>query len=148
MPSRIASPEQMRQAVADYIAAVHHAYLGATRSAETAALAAAGEFTVLAVAAGDLHLIATTQTLPPVKGRMVETAAERGPLRWRLRFYDQVVAPALASTATGADAGADVRRALGVDAWLYHLVASGDAGLSPHNAFHAGVALATGEARP
>jgi hypothetical protein len=147
MPARIASPEQMRQAVADYVTAVHRAYLEALRS-EAAALAATGEFTILAAAAGDLHLIATAQTLPRAEGRMVEMAGELGPLRWRLRFYDRVVAPTLASIATGSDADADVRRALGVDTWLYHLVASADAGLSPHNAFHAGVALATGEAGP
>jgi hypothetical protein len=154
MPARIASPEQMRQAVADYVAAVHRAYLGATAGlapevAEALPLRAAGNFAVLAVGAGDLHLIATEQELAPVHGREVETAGELGLLGWRLRFYDPVVVPELATITSGSgpDASGEVRRVLGLDTWLYHLVASPSAGLSPHNAVHAGAALAQGHVR-
>jgi hypothetical protein len=154
MPARIVSPEQMRQAVADYVTAVHRAYLAATaglapEAAKALPLRAAGEFSVLAVGAGGLHLIATARALPPIRGRVVETPGELGPLRWRLRFYDPVVVPELASLAgsAGADAGDEVRRTLGVESWLYHLVASPRAGLSAHNALHAGAALGQGHAR-
>ncbi len=154
MSARIASPEQMRQAVADYVTAVHRAYLGATAGlapevAEALPLLSAGEFSVLAVGAGGLHLIATARALPPIRGRVVEAGGELGPLRWRLRFYDPVVVPELASLAggAGADPGDEVRRTLGVETWLYHLVASPSAGLSPHNALHAGTALGHGHAR-
>ncbi len=153
MSSRIASPEQMRQAVADYVTAVHRAYLVATAGlapevVNALPLPAAGEFSVLAVGAGGLHLIATARPLPPIRGRVVEVAGEFGPLRWQLRFYDPVVVPELALAGdSGADAGDEVRRTLGVESWLYHLVASPSAGLSPHNAVHAGAALARGHVR-
>ncbi|MGH8971614.1 MAG: hypothetical protein ACRD0C_00210 [Acidimicrobiia bacterium] len=154
-PSKIGSPEQMRQAVADYVTAVHRAYLAATAGLAPELVAAlplpaAGEFSVLAVGAGNLHLIATAQAPAPAQGRVVEMDGAVGPLRWRLRFYDPVVVPALASVggaAVGPDAGDEVRRVLGVDVWLYHLVASPGAGLSPHNAAHAGAALAQGHVR-
>lgn len=154
MPATIASPEEMRQAVADYVTAVHRAYLGATAGlapemGKALPLRAAGEFSVLAVGAGGLHLIATARPLPPIRGRVVEAKGELGPLRWRLRFYDPAVVPELASLAGGAvaDSGDEVRRTLGVESWLYHLIASPSAGLSPHNALHAGTALGHGHAR-
>ena len=165
MPARIASPEQMRRAVADYVTAVHRAYLGATAGlapevVDALPLPAAAEFSVLAVGAGNLHLIATAQAPALPEGalglatetslREVEMGGALGPLRWRLRFYDPVVVPALASvggTLAGPDAGDEVRRVLGVGAFLYHLVASPGAGLSPHNAVHAGAALAQGHVR-
>jgi hypothetical protein len=162
MPTRIGSPEQMRQAVADYVTAVHRAYLGATaglaaEAAEALPLRATGEFSVLAVGAGGLHLIATARALPPIRAALAPSEAasvrveaaegEVGPLRWRLRFYDPVVVPELVSLVGGADACDEVRRILGVESWLYHLVASPRAGLSPHNALHAGTALGHGHAR-
>jgi hypothetical protein len=154
MTETIASPEQMRQAVADYVTAIHRAYLASTaglapEAAKSLPLPAAGEFSVLAVGVADLHLIATAQALAPVRGREVETCGELGPLRWRLRFYDPVVVPELASLSGPAGPGADekVRRTLGLDTWLYHLVASPGAGLSSHNALHAGAALAHGHSR-
>ncbi|MGH9005080.1 MAG: hypothetical protein ACRDYV_18310, partial [Acidimicrobiia bacterium] len=75
MSSRIASPEQMRQAVADYVTAVHRAYLAVTAGlapevVNALPLPAAGEFSVLAVGAGGLHLIATARPLPPIRGRV------------------------------------------------------------------------------
>lgn len=144
----------MRQAVADYVATVHRAYLSATAQLEphvarALPLRTAGEFSVLAVGAGDLHLIATSQDLPPVSGPEVEASDDVGGLRWRLRFYDPVVLPALGALADGTAPGTsdEIRRLLGLTRWLYHLVASPRAGLSAHNAFHAGAALAEGHAR-
>jgi hypothetical protein len=154
MTTTIRNPEQMRQAVGGYVAAVHRAYVTATAQLEPAVaralpLRAAGEFTVLAVAAGDLHLIATSQALPPARGPEVEAGDEVGGLRWRLRFYDAVVLPELGSLASGpgAEASEAVRRVLGLESWIYHLMAAPRPGLSVHNAFHAGNALAEGHAR-
>jgi hypothetical protein len=162
MTEKIASPEQMRQAVADYVAAVHRAYLASTVDLPPAVVAAlpllAGPrrvgggplgFSVLAVGAGDLHLLATHESLPPARAGEVAVPGEVGGLRWRLSFYDSVVLPELGSLAPGLGSvtAEEVRRLLGVGTWLYHLVASPTAGLSAHNAFHAGVALAHGHAR-
>lgn len=151
----MSSPEGMRQAVADYVATIHRAYLSAAAQLDPAVarslpLRAGGEFSVLAVGAGDLHLIATSQELPPVQGVEVEANDDVGGLRWRIRFYDPVVLPALGALTGGvqdASAGDKVRQALGLTHWLYHLTASPSAGLSVHNAFHAGAALAEGHAR-
>ena len=151
MATTIRNPEEMRQAVGGYVAAVHRAYVTATQLdpavARALPLRAAGEFTVLAVAAGDLHLIATSQALPPARGPEVEAGDDVSGLRWRLRFYDAVVLPELGSVASGPEGTEAVRRVLGVESWLYHLVASPRPGLSVHNAFHAGSALAEGHAR-
>ncbi len=94
------APEAMRQAMADYVRAVHQAYLDAAASlppAEQARLPllAAGDVTVLAVGARNLHVIATTEALPRPQGQEVELADALGPLSWRLRFFDPVIVPAL-----------------------------------------------------
>ncbi|MGH9036435.1 MAG: hypothetical protein ACRD0O_11785 [Acidimicrobiia bacterium] len=153
MTRKIGSPAQMRQAVADYVTATHRAYLASAADLPPAVAGAmpllAGDgFSVLAVGAGDLHLIATHQSLPPARAGEVGLAGEVGGLRWRLCFYDSVVMPELGSLAPGVGpvTAEDVRRLLGVETWLYHLVASPRAGLSAHNALHAGVALAQGHA--
>ncbi len=154
MTEEIASPEQMRQAVADYVTAIHRAYLASTADvpptvAGALPLLAADGFSVLAVAAGDLHLIATHQSPPPVRAGELEVSGELGGLRWRLRFFDPVVLPELRALAGGAGPAPaeEIRCLLGVQAWLYHLAASPTAGLSAHNAFHAGTALAHGHVR-
>jgi hypothetical protein len=154
MTEKIASPEQMRQAVADYVTAIHRAYLASTADVPPAVVGAlpllAGDgFSVLAVAAGDLHLIATHQSPPPVLAGELEVPGEVGGLRWQLRFFDPVVLPELRSLTGGPGPAPseEIRCLLGVRAWLYHLVASPRAGLSAHNALHAGVALARGHAR-
>lgn len=154
MTATIRTPDEMRQAVAGYVAAVHRAYAAATADLSPAVsralpLRAAGEFAVVAVAAGDLHLIATSDPLPAARGPEVEVSDDVGGMRWRLRFYDRVVLPALASLAAGPEpeTGDAVRLVLGLETWLYHLVASPRAGLSVHNAFHAGNALGEGHAR-
>lgn len=153
MTRKIGSPAQMRQAVADYVTATHRAYLTSAADLPPAVAGAmpllAGDgFSVLAVGAGDLHLIATHQSLPPARAGEVDLAGEVGGLRWRLCFYDSVVMPELGSLAPGVGpvTAEDVRRLLGVESWLYHLVASPRAGLSAHNALHAGVALVQGHA--
>ena len=158
MDAEISGPEEMRQAVADYVTAVHRAYLASTATLPPAVagalpLLAGDSFSVLAVGAGDLHLIATRHSLPPLRGPEVEWEGAVDGLCWRLRFYDPVVLPALgllqarAVTAAGdGDAGEEVRQVLGIRTWLYHLVASPASGLTPHHAGHAGVALANGHA--
>jgi len=66
-------PEAMRAAMADYVAAVHTAYLDA--SADLTAgergrlpLVAAGTFTVAAVGSQNLHIIGTCDQLPAPTG--------------------------------------------------------------------------------
>jgi len=155
MARKTASPEEMRQAVADYVAAVHRAYLASTADLSPAVagalplLAAEDGFSVLAVGAGDLHLIATLQALPTARAGEVEVPDQTGGLRWRLCFYDSVVMPELGTLAPGRGSvtAEEVRRLLGVGTWLYHLVLSPAAGLSAHNAVHAGTALGHGHAR-
>jgi len=156
MNAEISGPEEMRQAVADYVTAVHRAYLTSTATLPPAVagalpLLAGGSFSVLAVGAGDLHLIATRHSLPPLRGPEVEWEGALDGLCWRLRFYDPVVLPALGllharPDTAGGDAGEEVRQVLGIRTWLYHLVATPASGLTPHHAGHAGVALANGHA--
>jgi hypothetical protein len=156
MSVEISGPEEMRQAVAGYVTAVHRAYLVSTATLPPAVagalpLLAGDSFSVLAVGAGDLHLIATRHSLPPLRGPEVEVEGAVDGLRWRLRFYDPVVLPELGllharPDTAGGDAGGEVRRVLGIRTWLYHLVASPASGLTPHHAGHAGVALANGHA--
>jgi len=55
-------PEEIRQAVPGYVAAAHRAYEAAAPA--LGAVLHGDPFSVLAVGAGDLHLIATRQTLP------------------------------------------------------------------------------------
>ena len=66
-----------------------------------------------------------------------------GDLRWKLRFYDPVVLPALGMVdeRNGA-AGHLVRRGLGVTTHLYHLIVAPGAELTGHHAGHAGAGLA------
>src|SRR5439155_5314804 len=135
---------------ADYVTAVHRAYLTLTATLPPAVagalpLLAGDSFSVLAVAAGDLHLIATRHSLPPLRGPEVEWDGAVDGLCWRLRFYDPVVLPALGLLHAGpgpagghGDAGEEVRQVLGIRTWLYHLVASPASGLTPHHAGHAG----------
>ena len=145
MREEISRPEQMRQAVAGYVTAAHRAYAAA--ASPPGALLRGDPFSVLAVAAGDLHLIATRQPLPAPDARVVEIEGEADGLRWRLRFYDVVVVPDLGRVARGPDALAEVRRVLRIDTWLYHLVAP-PARLTPHHARHTGLALAGSKATP
>jgi hypothetical protein len=142
------SPEAMRGAMADYVRAVHQAYLDAARTlppAEQARLPliAAGDVTVLAVGARNLHVIATTEALPPPEGPEVELADALGPITWRLRFFDPVIVPALGLVDETAEAQPQlIREVLGVRTVAYHLSVPPGGGLTGHHALHAGTGLA------
>ena len=143
-----AGPEQMRAAMAGYIAAVHDAYLAqaALLSPGDRArlpLLAPGQLTVAAIGAGRLHVVATFDPLPPPQGPEVAIDGSSGPLRWTVRFYDPVVLPALGllDERDGARPD-DVRRALGIQTFVFHLVVQTGAQLGGHHAMHAGTGLA------
>lgn len=143
-------PEAMRQVVRDYVWTVHATYLDHVRHlppGERAALplVAAGEVTVVAAAARRLHLLALTHALPAPAGPEVEVSDEHLGVRWRLRFFDPSVLPALGLL--GDDSPESLRRALGVDGTLYHLSVEAGGGLDEHHARHTGVALANEHAR-
>ncbi len=140
-------PEDMRQAMADYVRTVHQAYLSAAVGHPPAVRGRMalfdGDFTVLAVGVQNLHVLATRQPLPPPTGQEVEIEDELGDLRWKLRFYDPVVLPALGMIdERNGPAGELVRRALGVTTYLYHLIVQPGAQLTGHHAGHAGAGLA------
>jgi hypothetical protein len=100
---------------------------------------------VAAVAARNLHLLATTEGLGPLRDPEVATQADYGGLAWELRFYDPVVLPDLGLLdEREAPAFEEVRRALGVGTVIYHVVAQPGAGLSGHQATHVGTGLANG----
>jgi hypothetical protein len=135
----ISRPEQVRQAVADYIDAAHRAYAAAV--APPGGLLRGDPFAVLAAAAGDLHLIATRQTLPAAQAGEAAIDGTADGLRWQVRFYDAGFVPDLGRVAPGPDSADEVRRILGVTTFLYHLVASPDR-MNEHHARHTGLALA------
>jgi hypothetical protein len=141
----------MREAVAGYVQEVHRAYAdqAATFSPGVRGrmpLVSAGRVTVAAVAARNLHLLATTEDLGPLRGPEVALEADYAGLSWELRFYDPVVLPDLGLLdERDAPAFAEVKRALGVGTVLYHVVAQPGAGLSGHQATHVGTGLANGD---
>lgn len=135
----------MRDLVREYVGAVHSTYLehvAGLSPGERAGLPLLrdGEVTVVAAAARRLHLIATTDRLPPPRGPEVLLRDEVPDLAWTLRFYDPSVLPALGLLAD--DSPGDVRRTLGIAATVYHLTVDIGGGLDGHNALHSGVALA------
>ncbi len=76
-------PEAMRAAVAGYVQEIHRAYVdqAATFSPGVQGrmpLMTAGRITVAAVAARNLHLLATTEELGPPRGQEVAIAADYG----------------------------------------------------------------------
>lgn len=140
-----AGPEAMRERLADYVAALHHAYLGQAdllAPAERAGLPLVGaeRLTVAVAATRELHLVATTDPLPPPRGPEVEIRGEQAGVGWTVRFFDATILPELGLLAE--DDPAQVRRVLGVADVVYHLSVSPGGGLGPHHAQHAGVALA------
>ncbi len=141
------SPEAMRQAMAGYVRATHQAYLdvAATLPAAERArlpLLAAGDVTVVAVGARSLHVLATTEALPPPSGPEVELADALGTLTWRLRFFDPVIVPELGLIDESDGPAPDrVRAALGIRTVVYHLSVPPGGGLSAHHAQHAGTGL-------
>lgn len=142
-------PMEMRQAVARYVEGVHRAYLTQAATFPPAVqgrlpLVAAGHLTVAAVGARNLHVLATTESLGPLRGQEVELPGELDGVVWTLRFYDPVVVPALGLIDESAGpASAEVRSALGISTVVYHLITQPGNGLAPHHAGHVGSGLAS-----
>jgi len=93
-------PERMRAAVADYVTALHQAYLTTADTFPPAVrgampLLTGGPLQIAAVGARNLHLLATREGLGPLRGQEVAVEGSLPGLDWTLRFYDPVVAPAL-----------------------------------------------------
>jgi len=139
----------MRRVVADFVAALHHSYADA---AEMLPLGERGRLpllngeplTVLAVGAGNLHILGTSERLAAPTGPevQVEDSIPGGPT-WVLRFLDPVVVPALGLVdESQSPAPEQIRRILGVDTHHYHLVVQPGGSLSGHHAQHAGTGLA------
>jgi hypothetical protein len=148
-------PERMRAAVAEYVTALHRAYLAQADTFPPAVRGtlpllagppnAGGRITVAAVGARNLHLLATREDLGPLRGQEVAVPGELPGLEWTLRFYDPVVTPALGLLdERDGPAYAEVRHALGVTTTAYHVVAQPGSGLTPHHAGHVGSGLAAG----
>jgi hypothetical protein len=90
-------------------------------------------------------VLATRDSLGPVRPPEVELSGSVEGLSWTLRFFDPVVLPELALIDESAGpAFTEVRHALGVRTVVYHLVAEPGAGLSGHQAAHVGTGLAGG----
>lgn len=138
----------MRQAMADYVRALHQAYVDAVITlppAERARLPliAAQSVTVAAVGARNLHVIGTIEALPSPSGPEVELHDELDDLSWTLRFFDPVVVPAIGMIDEGESPAYDeVRRALGIRTVVYHLAVPPGGSLTSHHALHAGTGLA------
>ena len=147
----MSSPETMRAAVADYVTALHRAYLAQADTFAPAVrgamplLAGGPPITVAAVGVRNLHVLATREGLGPLRGQEVEVPGTLDGLAWTLRFYDPVVVPAL-GTLDEDDAPAydGVKAALGIGTVVYHVVAQPGSGLTPHHAGHVGSGLASG----
>src|SRR5207249_2291785 len=143
-------PEQMRTAVARYIEEIHRAYVAQALTFPAAVrgrmpLLAPGPLTVAAVGARNLHVLATRDSLGPVRGPEVELAGSVEGLSWTVRFFDPIVLPELSLIdESEGPAFGEVRHALGVSTVVYHFVASPGSGLSAHNAAHVGTGLAGG----
>lgn len=140
----------MRDLVGDYVHALHATYVDHVSHlppVERAALPlmATDRLTVIAAAAHRLHLVATTDRLPPVQGPEVSLPGEYGGVSWTVRFFDATVLPALGLLAN--DQPNEVRRVLGVTDSVYHLTVSVGGGLGTHHAQHSGVALANQHAK-
>jgi hypothetical protein len=151
-PRSAGRPERMRRAMADFVAAVHEAYLAQARllppaeRARLPLLRAAG-LTVAAAGARNLHVVATEERFPAPAGQEVELAGEADGLTWSVRFFDPVVLPALGLVDESAGpAPQEVRRLLGLRTYLYHLVVEPGSQLTPHHATHAGTGLASAHA--
>ena len=149
----VADPMAMRRAVAGYVEGIHRAYAGQAATFPPAVrgrmpLLAAGRFTVVAAAARNLHVLATTESLGPLRGEEVELPGALDGLDWTVRFYDPVVLPALGviDEGDGPRAG-EVRGCLGVSTVLYHLVTQPGSGLSCGRRQHASFRFAD-EAAP
>ena len=146
------SPEQMRAAMADYVRAVHQAYLDAAEAlppADRARLPLFSDqpFTVIAAGTRYLHVVGTTEQLPAPAGPEVSIEDSLDDLHWTLRFFDPVVCPGLGLIDEKESAQPQqVRETLGVRSVLYHLSVPPGGGLTAHHAQHAGTGLAHSQA--
>ncbi len=149
---RLPNPDQMRQAVADYVRNVHEAYVRQASMLPPATqgrlpLFSLGPFSVAAVGTRFLHLVATREALGAVvagsRGDAAQMEQAAPPLRWTLTFFDPVILPGLGllDERTG-PAFDEVRRLLGLRTHVYHLTLSPPADLAPHHAGHTGAGLA------
>jgi hypothetical protein len=146
----MADPLDMRAAVAEYVTALHRAYLAQADTFPPAVRGRmpllAGGITVAAIGARNLHLLATRESLGPLRGQEVSVPGSLPGLDWSLRFYDPVVVPALGLIdEREAPAYAEVKHALGLSTVVYHVVAQPGSGLTPHHAGHVGSGLAAGD---
>jgi hypothetical protein len=147
-PDMSADPGQLRDAMAQFVAALHGAYLDQARHlpvGEQGALplTRTDSLTVLAVGVRHLHVLATTSPLPAPQGQEVELHDSLPGLAWTLRFFDPIVAPGLGGIdESEAAQPVAVRQVLGVPDVVYHLSVSPGGGLTPHHAQHAGTGLA------
>jgi hypothetical protein len=147
----VADPLDMRAAVTEYVTALHRAYLAQADTFPPAVrgrmpLLAGGTITVAAIGARNLHLLATRESLGPLRGQEVSVPGSLPGLDWSLRFYDPVVVPALGLIdEREAPAYAEVKHALGLSTVVYHVVAQPGSGLTPHHAGHVGSGLAAGD---
>ena len=144
----VEGPEAMRQAMADYVRALHQAYVDAVETlppAERARLPllAAGQITVAAVGVRHLYVIGTVESLPALRGQEVEVDDSLDDLAWALRFFDPVIAPALGLIDESESPDyEEVRRVLGIRTVVYHLAVPPGGSLTSHHALHAGTGLA------
>lgn len=138
--------------MADYVRAVHQAYLEAAEPLPPAdrarlPLFTHEPFTVVAAGTRYLHVLGTTEQLPAPAGPEVSIEDTLGDLRWTLRFFDPVVAPGLGLIDEKENAQPQqVRETLGVRSVLYHLSVPPGGGLTAHHAQHAGTGLAHSQA--
>lgn len=147
-----AGPEQMRAAMADYVRAIHQAYLDAAEElppGDRARLPLFTDrpFTVVAAGTRYLHVLATTDPLPAPEGPEVAVSDQLSGMSWTLRFFDPVIAPGLGLIDEVSEPAPEaVRETLGVRTVLYHLSVPPGGGLTPHHAQHAGTGLAHSQA--
>jgi hypothetical protein len=144
-------PEDMRQAMADYVRTVHQAYASAAALQPPAVRGRmpllVAPFTVVAAGVQNLHVVGTRERLAGARGPEVEVDDRVEGLEWTLRFYDPVVLPALGMIdERAAPAGDQVRRAIGITTYLYHLIVQPGSQLTGHHAGHAGAGLANAHA--
>lgn len=141
------SPPDMRTAMADYVRTVHQAYLSTAAGQPPAVRGRMAllqqPFTVVAAGVRNLHVIATSEALPPPTGQEVAIEDEMEAMRWTMRFYDPVVLPALGMIDESAGPASPlVRRTLGIATFTYHLIVQPGSQLTTHHAGHAGAGLA------
>jgi hypothetical protein len=135
----------LRGTLAEYVAAVHAAYVDTIRArdAELTDLPLTDEpFSVAVLAGSDLHIVATRDELPPLRPHEEPVDAEAhvegagAVLRWRVRFLDASVLPALGAP------DVDPLEAAGLAGVLYHLIVTSAGSIDVHQARHAGTGLA------